>query len=330
MPKEALCALLLLCGILMGLGGGILFSYKEPRTPPPAANALAYILMTVSILGGLFFGANLLLRLRISLLVSSLFASIALAAICMLWHSCAAGLRSGGARKFFHVLITLASVGLGLLHLTLLCGNSAGAVVPASLVSLLLTGLVWLLYRQIDRSRRKGTLAKSPVMQEVLEFCRTHNAAAIQLFQDRVRIYDRLPNAAYCKGESVTNFSRNDPPAHWKPYLQGEGCCREIIFSALAYPNMDHEQVELCAKGLAAKLPGFKAVYHYATNSVDKGTHYNESRGAYVHTTETTIYVDEWFLFRQEAAKAQSGQDKAKDDLARAIRDSAPKGNTWE
>lgn len=326
MDRMVLGVLIMLCGVLLGIGGGIAASCKGR-----AAKGVGIVVSVAAVLGILFFCLRLLVSLKISMLVAAFLCSLMLGAACSAAHLFLTGHVSGRfPRVLLRLLLTLISFAAAVGCIRLMQDKLYNLAV---LSTLLLIGVLCLFAVPISLIHNRGRRSKilrSSVMQEALDFCGSHPVVGVQVIKDGIRFFDRLPNAAYCKGERVNSFDPDNPPAHWGPYLRGEGCFYQIRFADRAFPELEKDQLELAAKGLASQLPGFKAVQHYGANTVDKGTHYDSERGARVHTTETTIYVNEWFLFQEAAARPLEQQEKAAQAMAKAIQAAAPKGNTWE
>lgn len=326
MDRMMLGVLIMLCSVLLGIGGGMIASCKRR-----AARGVGVVVSTAAVLGILFLCLRLLLSLKISMLVSAFLCSLMLGCACIAGHYFLTGHVSSRFPRFLlRLLLTLISLAAALGIVRLMQDKLYNL---ATLCTILLIGVLCLFAVPINLLHRCGRRRKilcSPVMQEALGFCSSHPVVGVQVVKDGIRFFDRLPNAAYCKGERESAFAPANPPAHWVPYLRGEGCFHEIRFSDRAFPELENDQLELAAKGLASRLSGFKAVQHYGANTVDKGTHFDSERRTRVHTTETTIYVNEWFLFQEAAARPLEQQEKAAQAMAKAIQDAAPKGNTWE
>lgn len=324
------CILFTLCGIPLALGGGMMAVGGHRNAPGQKHTGVA--LASLSGVGYLVFGAGLLFSLRLGYLLSGLLISLSLAAVTTALHSSIGKtVSSGFLRVLRRILLTVVQLVLYVVCLRKVGEKEKLVGVVMALGATALLGLDWLANERMWRRRRARKLVNSPVMVQVMELVKSRSCVAVQILPDRVRLFDRLPNTDFCKGEDYKAPAPSfTPPAHWAPWFRSGAWCHEVLFSAHDYPALDQEQVELCALGLRKKLPGFLSCHHHSSHSQTSKAVYNEERKAYVRTTYITHLYDDWLLFHQPTCKAMLRAMREEEKRHRTEAKAAPRGNSWE
>ena len=324
------CLFFTLCGILLAIGVAMtLAAEKDGRKGLKNAG---YTVTTISVIGYMIFGFLMFISFRWGYLLSGVVISGAIAAgVIALHHAIHETVQKRGLRIALRIVLTIVQL---VLYIVCMLPVADDEKMVGALMALgfgLVMGVVYFLNKARWDRRRGRVLTDSPVMQQVVELCRSGNYVAVQILPDRVRLFSTLPTLNYCKSEDYNAASVTlKTPSKWDPWLKSGAWNLELIFQEYNYPAMSTEQMEKCADGLARRLGKFGVTHHHSSYSFTNKPYYDKSRSAYVRVTNVTHLFDDRLVFHlptyREGVRLEEERQKARTKEAQSV----PKRNSWE